>query len=225
MTREHMITPIDEDYKHTKRIKRGEITIESPLRELADWISTKYLVQVLNIYCDTINREKLPRLNVVTESEQDAGKFREGPFGNYREDRQMEVGDQYFKLMSQHNEHRLTDKRLLVIFTAFEPIARIEANQQVSSRQISQFKKKLANPELWEIRNFFDSITFFFYTDDQANASELIGLRELYSAEYARLVEPYDEFGYLKKRAVPAYFDSKQNFDTNYESSWYYYYK
>lgn len=32
-------------------------------------------------------------------------------------------------------------------------------------------------------------------------------------------------FGYLRKRGVSVCFDSKENFDTNYQSNWYYYYK
>jgi hypothetical protein len=50
-------------------------------------------------------------------------------------------------------------------------------------------------------------------------------MRKVYAEEYARLVEPYDEFGYLKQAGIAVYFDSKENFDTNYESNWYYYYK
>jgi hypothetical protein len=37
-------------------------------------------------------------------------------------------------------------------------------------------------------------------------------------------IKPDDEFGYLQKRGVSVHFDSKQNFDTNFKSNWYYYY-
>jgi len=86
-------------------------------------------------------------------------------------------------------------------------------------------KAKLANPDLWEISRCFDSVTFFFYTDAQVKRYEAEGFREKYSREYSLLIEPYDEFGYLRKRGVSASFDSKENFDTNYQSNWYYYYK
>ena len=54
---------------------------------------------------------------------------------------------------------------------------------------------------------------------------EAAGLRSAYDQEYTQLVQPHDEFGYLRKRGVSVSFDSKENFDTNYQSNWYYYYK
>ena len=71
----------------------------------------------------------------------------------------------------------------------------------------------------------FDGVTFFFYTDAQAATAEVKGLRQHYAAEYARLVASFDEFGYLARGGVLVSFDSKENFDTNYQSNWFYYYK
>ena len=42
---------------------------------------------------------------------------------------------------------------------------------------------------------------------------------------YFEILRPYDEFDYLSGDDFAVNFDSKQNFDENYESNWYYYYK
>lgn len=59
----------------------------------------------------------------------------------------------------------------------------------------------------------------------QVKKAESRGLREVYAAEYARLVEPYDEFGYLASNGIAIAFDSKENFDTNCHGSWFNYYR
>jgi hypothetical protein len=114
---------------------------------------------------------------------------------------------------------------MFVVFAAFEHVARMEANESVTKNDLDQFKAKLNNQDLWEISRLSDTVTFFFYTDAQVKHYEAAGLRDAYAREYARLIEPHDEFGYFRRRGVLAYFDSKENFDSNYESNWYYYYK
>ena len=42
---------------------------------------------------------------------------------------------------------------------------------------------------------------------------------------YYQILETHDEFGYFKKDGFYFELDSKENFDQNYESNWYYYYK
>jgi hypothetical protein len=64
-----------------------------------------------------------------------------------------------------------------------------------------------------------------FYTDAQANAYAAEGKREEYARKYFEMLKPYDEFGYLSEDTFVVHFDSKQNFDENYQSNWYYYYK
>lgn len=220
-----MITPSDKDFQQTKQVKKHGIKLPSPLHELAAWIDTEYQVSVLNFYYDTFPPKDTPRLNVIFEFAHDAGKFRKSEFGGFDAIKQRAIREEFIRLLAEHGEHRFDTADLFVYFSAFEPIARQEANGKVSKSEIERLKVRLANEQLWEISIAFDSVGFFFFTDAQAKAAEASGLRKVYADEYARLVEPYDEFGYLKRAGIAVYFDSKENFDTNFESNWYYYYK
>jgi hypothetical protein len=220
-----MITPRDDDYQQTKRLKRTGAPLESPFKELADWVGAKYGVRVLNVVYDTVIPDNRPRLTVILETQEDAVKFRDGALGNFNRIDQKSVQEHFQTILSEQRDLRFNTRRLFVIFVAFEPIARVEANESVTKEEIRRLKAKLANKDLWEISRCFDSVTFFFYTDAQMKQYEAGRSRDVYAEEYSRLVERYDEFGYLKKRGVSVRFDSKENFDTNYQSNWYYYYK
>ena len=220
-----MIVPSDDDYQRTKRLKIEGSPPPSPFKELADWILSRYGVPVLSIFYDTGIPDDCPRLSVILEFDDDEQKFRHGPFGNFDKAKQDCVRKQFETLVSQQGHSGFAVDRLFVVFAAFERVARIEANESVTEEEIKRLKQRLNNKDLWEISRFFDSVTFFFCTDAQVRAYEAKGLRGSYAREYARLIAPYDEFAYLQRRPILAHFDSKENFDANYESNWYYYYK
>jgi hypothetical protein len=219
-----MITPRDEDYLQTKLIKRTGASLESPFKELAAWIAAQYGVHVLNVVYDTVIPDNRPRLSVVLESRREVGMFRNAELGNYNVTEQKRVKERFEAIVLEQHLALKVDG-LFVVFVAFEPIARIEANERVTKEEIHRLKARLANDELWEISTCFDSVTFFFYTDIQVKRAQALGMREQYAQEYASLVQRYDEFGYFKKCGVLVAFDSKENFDNNYQSNWYYYYK
>jgi hypothetical protein len=217
--------PTDEDYQETKCLKRTGAALKSPFKELAHWVEANYGVRVLNVFYETLTPGDRPRLSVILETQEDALKFRHGEFGNFNATDQKRVQEQLQTILAGQRDLRFKTEGLFVIFVAFEPVARIEANESVTAEELDALKAKLANEDLWQISRLFDGVTFFFYTDAQVKRYEAAGLRDAYAREYSRVVEAYDEFGYLRKRGVSVHFDSKENFDNNYECNWYYYYK
>jgi hypothetical protein len=105
----------------------------------------------------------------------------------------------------------------LVILSSFVSVARAQAYWHVTKHDIKQLKKTLDNSELREIRSGLESVTFFFFTQAQLRANETSGTRESFTQVCAQLIAPYDEFGYLAKRRIAVYFNSKENFDTVYK--------
>lgn len=219
-----MIMPSDQDYLETKRLKKSGRPLASPFLELADWIASEYDVRVLNIRYDTVIPDKRPRLNVILEWERDQKKFRDGR-GNFDQVKQDSIVEQFKRLLAEQHVRGIVTDRLLVIFSAFEAVARIEANEKVTEADLDRLKRVLANPDLWHISRLFDSATFFFYTAAQAEGYDAKGLRKVYAEEYLRVVKPHDEFGYVAQTGILVAFDSKENFDTNYQSNWFYYYR
>ena len=88
-----------------------------------------------------------------------------------------------------------------------------------------QLKTELNCKDLWEISRCFSGTTFFLFTDEQLKQYENSETRKVWADKYFDLLEPYNEFGYFKRDNFNIYLDSKENFDNNYESNWYYYYK
>jgi hypothetical protein len=220
-----MDMPSDEDYRQTKLLKKSGKPLESPFRELADWIRADYGVQVLNIAYDTIlvARKNRPRLTVVLDTSSEELRFRDGPLGNFHTVDQNRVRERFDAILLQQGLNHFDTERLLVIFTAFENVARIEANDRVAGYEIDQLKWELDNPDLWIIRKLLDGVTFLFYTAAQAKRYEAKGFKSLYAAEYARVVQRYDEFGYLQKRGVHVRFGSKEDFDGRCQGNWFYF--
>jgi hypothetical protein len=218
-----MITPADQDYKDSKRVKIHGTPLPPMFKELAEWISARYGVSVLNIILDTIEPDNRPRLNVVLEWAGDERKFRETQFPNFDSTKEREIRDRFASIAGDSLDRETNIGRLLVIFSSFEPVARMEANWRVSDDDIEQLKETLSCPDLWKVRRGFENVTFFFYTDAQAKANETSGARDRFAQAYAGLMAPYDEFGYLSKRPIAVRLDSKENFDSTYKGNWFYY--
>ncbi|MGN6164554.1 MAG: hypothetical protein ACTHOF_08435 [Flavisolibacter sp.] len=233
--------PSDKEYKATKQILLGKATMNPDFRKLADYIDQTFGVKTINIIYDTIDKEKRPRLNICFEFERDKQSFNEnnGHF-NFDSKKQRTIADKFKRTLKEQNivkekglfdffkksraEKYKTDN-VWVYYSAFEPIAKIEANENVPQDKVVQLKKELDNNDLWEISRAFSGTTFFVYTDEQVNYYENSEIRKIWADKYFDLLEPYNEFGYFKRNTFNVYLDSKENFDKNYQSNWYYYYK
>jgi hypothetical protein len=218
-----MIAPSDDDYRQTKRLKISGARLPSPFLELADWINAHYGVGVLNLVLDTIDPNDLARLNVIFESTEEQRQFLERNGINFDASKQAEIRDKFRSVADNITSHKYDLARLLVIFSAFEPVARTEANWLIAGSAIQQLKDSLNDQNLWEIRRGFECATFFLYTDSQVKAYEAAGTRDRFVQGWAKLAALHDEFGYLAKRPLCVLLDSKETFDTVYQSNWFYY--
>lgn len=160
---------------------------------------------------------------MIVEHHEDAQKFRDGY--NFDKKKQDAIASQFLAIINREEAHGYDVDGLFVVFSAFAPIAKQETDSQLSEEQINALKNRIANPDLWVISRCFGHVTFMFYTDEQAKTHEAKGQKEIYARMYFEILKAYDEFGYLVEKDFAVNFDSKQNFDDNYESNWYYYYK
>lgn len=233
-----MIFTSDKDYKSTKKIKQGISKIKDEFEPLTKWIDEKYDVKTLNLIFDFIDNDKShPRLQVCLEYAKDKGKFMDNKTYNFDKRKQKDIAEKFEEITSNYVLENKPSwiKRLLgliynsnnlfVYFSDFETIAKDETNKNIPKKEIEKLKAEINNPELWKIDRRFNSATYFLHTDEQLKKYQDSATHKKWSEKYFELLKSYDEFNYFKKDYYSVYLDSKENFDTNYESNWYYYYK
>ena len=233
-----MIVSSDPDYFDTKLVKQGKKQLEPAFQELADWVFDTFGTKPLNIYYDKIEVDKnRPRLNIIFEYYDSVLKFRD-KIGNYDSAKQKMIADKFkqilgaeanangnylTRLFKKVEHHTYDTNRLLVIFDAFEPIAREEVNGKIPKETIDNLKKELKSKDIWEIYPEFASTTYFFHTDKQIEDAKRNGTTEEMKKQYYDLLKKYDEFNYIKPDTFFLTFDSKENFDKTYQGNWFYY--
>lgn len=233
-----MIMPSDKDYKSTKKIKQKVSKIKEELEPLAKWIDEKYDVNTLNLIFDYIDNDKShPRLQVCLEYAKDKGKFMDYSTYNFDERKQNDIAEKFAETTSDYelkNKKNWVKKKLgltyksnnlYVYFTDFESIAKIEANEKITEKEIKKLQAKIDNNELWTISRAFSGVTYFLYTNEQLKKYQDSETFKNWKNQYYELLKNYDEFDYFKNDYFYFDLDSKENFDNNYESNWYYYYK
>ncbi|MGV3632276.1 MAG: hypothetical protein ACO1O6_13790 [Bacteroidota bacterium] len=234
-----MLMPSDKDYKDTKQIMLGKAKMLEDFRELAVWITKEYGVNPVNIIYDTIDKGKRPRLQICFEYEMEALEFRSADKVNFDHPKQQAIAKQFERNLKKQGitkKRRFLDflfpvkekysfENIWVYFSAFEPLAKIEVTQNIPSFKLEELKRSIQNSVLWEISCLFSSVTFLLYTDKQVKQYEKSEERIVWANKYFDLLEPYNEFGYFKRENFSILLDSKENFDTKYQSNWHYYYK
>ena len=233
-----MIVSTDPDYLDTKLVKQGVKQLDPIFQELSDWINKKFDTPVLNIYYDKIDTDKdRPRLRIIFEYYQNVEKFRDG-IGNYETEKQNLIAAQFKlilkikkiprqsmfdRLFKKSQASRFDTDRLLVIFTGFDRIAIEEVNHKIPQSQIDKLKQELTSKNVWEVYREFATTTYFFYTDKQIEDYKIDGTTEILKQQYFDILKKYDEFNYINKDSYFLTFDSKENFDKNFKSNWFWY--
>jgi hypothetical protein len=219
-----MIMPSDPDYKATKPIKQGRSKPPEPFRALVAAVSKAFGMAVLNAIYEMEPAWKRPRLTIVLDRERDAKTFFKSP--SWDPEAQARVRALFAKVQGWRLfGRRYETDNLFVVFNSFERVARIDAVNQVTKKELEDWKTRLGDPDLWLIQTMFAGVTIFYHTDAQAKAARDTGKLEAFAADFAKVVRPHDEFGYIADAPANTYIDSKENFDTNHQSNWYHYYK
>lgn len=233
-----MIVSTDPDYLDTKLVKQGVKKLDPIFQELADWISQKFDTPVFNIYYDKIDVDRnRPRLSIIFEYYQNVEKFRD-QIGNFETEKKNLIANHFRhvlksksvrsrsffdRLFKRSYASKFETDRLLVIFTAFEPVAREEVNHKIPQAEIDNLKQELTSKNVWEIYREFATTTYFFYTDKQIEDYQADGTTQMMTQQYFEVLKKYDEFDYIKPDTYFLAFDSKENFDKNFESNWFWY--
>ena len=179
----------------------------------------------MNVIYDKIKPDNRPRLKVVLEYRNEADSFRDGELANFDQKKQKAIKDKFVELVGMNLFGRYSDTNLFVVFAAFEPAALNEAVSKISEANFDELKEKLGCTDIWTIRPFGSSLTIFFYTEIQLTKLKTREFERRCINEFVKLAKKFDEFNYVSKDTLPITFDTKSNFDSNYKSSWFKYYR
>lgn len=213
----------------------GKSSMKAEFQPLADWMGTAYDAHPVNIMYDIVEGKR-PRLQICFEFQQEVSIFTDNNTALYDRIKQSAIADKFEETLREQGlvqkkgildflkssicPKYLTDD-LWVTFSAFEPIAMNEANESIPPDEISA----LQNEMIWKIVRSARYVTFFLYTDEQVKENESSAARTEWTNKYFDLLDKYNEFGYFKRAFFSVFLDSKENFDKNYQSNWYYYFK
>ncbi|UIP08018.1 hypothetical protein LY632_06400 [Erythrobacter sp. SDW2] len=232
-----MITPRDPEYAEAKLYKLGKRRMVPPFSSLAEWIEQQYGVLPLQVRLDPPGDRPMTRyrLDVVLDTEDDRALFRSGL--NYDPAKQAAIGEQFLALVREVEDSRGALSRLIlfgrtrismpsgmeelfVAFSAFEAVARIEANYAVTGLEREQLAQELG---LWKIHAQFEGVTFMFETDREAEQAQTNGLADECRSRYAELLKPHDAFGYFARKPIWSKCDSRETFERDYKGNWFFY--
>ncbi|MFA5519180.1 MAG: hypothetical protein WDA74_08005, partial [Spirochaetota bacterium] len=72
---------------------------------------------------------------------------------------------------------------------------------------------------------FFQGITIFLYRERTISLETKNTILELFKKQYFSKLKQYDEFNYCTLNSLNVKFDTKENFEENYQGSWFYYFR
>ena len=175
-----MVASSDIEYIKTKLIRQGKKQIDEKFVQLANWISGKYNVHVLDIQEEFMKHNRKIRIAVHLETHVEEIVFREGDdwWSNFDSVKQNEIAEKYIEignLMKVPTDGilgRLLKRNpivndIFVSYSAFEPIAREEVNGLICEKRIKKLYQELQLPDIWTISRCFGSVTLFVYRDEQ----------------------------------------------------------
>jgi len=207
---------------------------------LAEWIDKTYDVKTVNIIYDTLD-DKTPRIQICFEFEKEKQKFLTNDISYFDKAKQKAIGQKFsdtikqqglsksdnafLKIFSSKNAGIYLTDNVFVIYGAFEPVAKLEATYKIKKEQTEKFITSFNNKDIWTVSIGFTIPTFFMFTDEKVKEYDKPEIKNVWAEKYFDFVKPFDEFNYFKREDIQILIDSKENFDNNYESNWYYYYK
>jgi len=216
-----MIVYDDPEYVATKRIKLGAAVLVEQFQETAEFIEATYGPAPLNIILDSIDvgdDEGRPRLQVILEHDEQAVQFRDADGLNFDHSKQEAIAEFFLSRRPELNHP-------IVVFSAFAPAARSEANSSIPESAIEKLKKLIRDPALWDIWRCLATTTFFVQTEEQKQCCIAGGRRRQWSKLYFDLLSKRDPFGYFSEEDFLVDIDSKENLDKNYSGNFFNYYR
>lgn len=235
------VFPNDDAYRHLKLIRQGRAGLDPIFDGFVARFREHFGSAPLSLVTDVPERpaglEPRPRLEIVLERTEQYWAFIEPGVG-YDPTKQQSIARMFadalveadlpsmFGLPANTPSSYAYADLIFVVFTDFERLAKIESHGLVTPAEHERFAASLdLGDQLWQIRSLGLSPIIFVHTATQADTLAASPALKRWADEYFTLVKSHDEFDYIDRAEIEIKIDSKENFDANYQSNWYYYFK
>jgi len=222
-----MVTLTDKSQFQAGAIKQGKHKLATVHQEIMDWITKQFGVRALDFYCETrVTSKGSPQqlIHVILETAEEVKQMQPNRAGN------ILIAEQflkYFKSADSDNPIQDQDplKRNILSFET-NPFPEIVVTYRPFKEVTTEIRQEMLDDEDRAILKTFESVwtismsVVFYYTDAQIKENLANGTSAKINEALEQAAKKYEfTFG------SPCRFDSKESFDRDYESNWYYYWK
>lgn len=143
------------------------------------------------------------------------------PFGNRLRAREERVIDLFFETGCTVARRR---RPRMAIVEAIEPPARMFAHMSVPDTEIDAWAAGLGlGGDFWTWKRFMGPPVVFVHTSEQRDQWVRSGAPTHWAKAWAEVVAPHDEYGFTTTEKLVIEVESKERFDEDFESNWFYF--
>lgn len=225
-----MTTINDKEFRESKKIYFGKNKIKNEYISLKEFITKEFNVEVLNIAVDIVKRgnEKSNRVQVILKTDSDFKKYffnphpTDGVWNPNDTEANKRISEEI--KLNYRNILKIPDEKFFIIGSSFENIARQEIYGQINNYLPNKLMNELNENKIWMIKLAFTCTYVMCYNTSQINEIENKYKKIIQNKIITELKKnnPYDFISLENPLIV---FDSKENFDNNYQGNWFYYFR
>ena len=89
---------------------------------------------------------------------------------------------------------------------------------------LKPFLRSYENADVWQVHSGDRWLTVWLYSNRQIEDHKNLPIYKKMKEEYYKLVDKYLDLDLSNANDINLYFESKENFETKYRSSWQFYY-
>lgn len=206
----------ESEYHHVLSIMDRKVNKSPLLADLMNWSKDKLNLIIYDYICDQTTNG-LTRLRIVVWDYETQRSLNDGLNLNARIQKKFQ---KQFSLLSRkynmHPDYQNEDD----IFVCYETIC--DEIQKRILRKVSNQIKNLKKDDIWKIEIIFESIHFFYETDEQIDRHHSDGTSNQLKQQCEKIVRDYDKYSVFQQ-GVSCVFTSHQTLDEQYNGSMFYY--
>ncbi len=213
-------------YTAARDAKLGATSLSQTREQLRISIGEQYSISVRHIVYDQIGigpHPGRPRLNIIVDTAADYGVVHKDQFTPKRN--VQDTIRRCFEKVVRENSADYDTENVHVVFDDFSAEAMGHAARQFRDSHSDDVVRQFRDAYVWTITGMDMHSIVFYLRDSDISTNDKNGSSRAIIKQCFDLIQAYDEFGYFMLSTFPITFDSKQRFDREYNSSWFYYFR